>query len=160
MRKNSKTLARDHAKSQNFSEIITNTGKSSCMNARGIPPAHSKYSLCCSVLVGGGWYPILSWSEDTLIQSWSGGGTPFSPEQEGVTHLVPNRGYPIQSCWGVPQLNLTGIHPVGYWMRVPPPQEGTLDQALGYHLVNRQTPVKTVPSPLLRNAGGKNIHTN
>ena len=83
--------------------IYLNTRKSSCVNARGIPPAA---------------YQVLH------LLSYPGG-------------TYPGRGVPILAG-GVPTPSLDrGYLPIWTWPGYP----------LG---VNRQTPVKTVPSPILR----------
>ena len=87
-----------------------------------------------------GYLPILGWGTPCPDLGWgtlSGwqGGTPF----------LPNRGYPhpsqlgrVPPCW---EGRCTPVSQIGY----PPPPRN----------VDRQTSVKTVPSPFLRNAGGK-----
>ena len=69
-----------------------------------------------------------------------------------VTPIQPDRGVPHLRCWeldGVPPSWHGGTPPPGRagWGNPPPPG------------VDRHTPVKTVPSPFLGNAGGNNILT-
>ena len=86
--------------------------------------------------------PILTWDEGTPSQEgwgyptpdWEGWGTPLPVRKDGVSPGRSDGGTPSVR-WGPPQSD-----------GVPLPPRN----------VNRQTPVKTVPSPFLRNAGGRN----
>ena len=92
--------------------------------------------------------------EGTPVPSWLGGGGGGTPVlSEGVLHFCPGggggvtpvlswRGYPSTVlagggtlCWGTPCLGLGYLQPGQDWGTPPPPG------------VDRQTPVKTVPSP-------------
>ena len=64
------TFLRYLLKVENLNSKITR--KSSCVNARGIPPAVYQVILWCSLLGGGG-YPIQSWPE---YPHQPDGGTP------------------------------------------------------------------------------------
>ena len=96
------------------------------MNARGIPPV--AYQVLPSAALSGG-VPTL----DRGYLPWPGCGVPTLaggtyPGQGGISSL--DRG--VLSLWGIPHLDLASV-PLG---------------------VDRQTPVKTVPSPILLDAGG------
>ena len=142
------------------SRIRNKTRKSSRMDARGIPPLCSKYTICCSDGRWGGGYPI---------QSWTGKeGTP-SLFRQGSTLSSPP--------WGVPKSQMRYSHPGlegvlplplparDYGMGYPP--ERTWDQlkyygmeilwdGYGYPPVERQTLVKTVLFPPFGWGRGKN----
>ena len=106
------------------------TRKSYCVNARGIPPAaYQVHCTCYAVPVGGTPHPVLTWGGGVIpILTWDG-VTPLLTWDGG--NPPPSRmGYPRQEGWGYPPVN---------WMEVSSSQN-----------VNRQTPVKTVPSVILR----------
>ena len=118
-------------------------------------PPHSKCSLCWSI--GGGYpeYPPQTW-DGVPPQTW-----------DGVTP-GPEMGYPPTLTWdGVPPtLTWDGVPPLpGPEMGYPPTQ--TWDGVpplprpeMGYppRNVNRQTPVKTVPSRHTMYAGGNYLN--
>ena len=89
-------------------ELQTVTRKSSCVNARGIPPC-SEYSFCCP-----NWVPPPQ--QGTPILTWLGGGV---PRLGWVPYLgTPQAGYPPPGLtWGVPYLGALAWN--------PPPGQGT-----------------------------------
>ena len=70
-----------------------------------------------------------------------------------VPHSILTGGTPIQSWWGlpVPPVRKDGHPPLGRMVVPPIGKDGVPSPSR-----SGQTPVKTVPSPFLRNAGGKN----
>ena len=119
--------------SQHISAVNTNTTrKSSCVNRRDISPAAWQVLALLVCLRGG---------RGTCILSWLGyphpvplGGTPWSARW----------GYPLLARWGYPH-QPDGVPPLVRW-------------GYSHQNVNRQTPVKTVPSPFLWNAVVKIHH--
>ena len=133
-------------------------------------PPCSKCSLCCSVSWWGGGY--IRGTGGYLIQSWMG-GTP-SWTWDGVPH-ISWMGYPhLDLEWGTPlpgpgmgyprPSQLDGVPPTWTWDGVPPSAGWStpfLNLGWGYppcwldgvpppQNVDRQTPVKTVPSLVFR----------
>ena len=109
------------------------TRKSSCVNARNIPPTAYQVLVMLLCLMGGGGIPHpVMMVGGTPSSHGGGGGTPSShvgggyPSPPTTIQVCPG-GYP-----GYPPPSRPGT-------RYPPPQN-----------VNRQTPVKTVPSLVLR----------
>ena len=105
---------------------IFKTRKSSCVNARGTPPA--AYQVLAVLLC--------------LIQTWSGGGTlsqvwgrvPRPRSRGGCPVPCPKGGHPIQGPGGTPSRPGWGVpHPDLGWGTPPsthgtPPGQGTLPQ--------------------------------
>ena len=89
----------------NVCNFITKlTRKSSSVNARGIQAATSKYSLCCSVFLGGGTYPGRG-GVPTLVRRylpWPGGRGTYL---RLGTYLELGRGGVPTLDWGVPTLD-------------------------------------------------------
>ena len=102
---------------------------------------------------GKGVPPIATWEGGTR-PSWPGKGVPPILTWDGVPPSWPGMGYPLVLTWD-------GVLPILTWDEVLPIltwEGGTLQLARwGYPsvLMDGQTPVKTLPFPFLRNAGGK-----
>ena len=126
-----------------ISRIKSRTRKSSCVNARGIPPAIA--------------HSAVSWQGGTPIQSWwgRGGGSvpPSSSDPRAPSHpdlepdlvrgdpRVPPLSWPGHGGYtGVPSIRTLWGYPPPHWqMGYPSP--------LRCELTNK---LKTVPSPILR----------
>ena len=118
------------------------------MNTRGKPPA-ARQVLSLLFCRGGGEVPHLVLAR--------GGGTLSRPCLVGVPMSSPCRGLPLTWPGWVPQPGLDGVQERtwdqwkyygieiwdGYGLHPPPPPP-----------VNGQTPVKTLPFPIFRIAGG------
>ena len=132
----------------------TLTRKSSCVNARGIPPAAQQVHALLVRWWGG--YPSLGGVPQVGAPLLGGGtlggpplgyppwldgvppsqldGVPPPGQLDGVPPLVSWMGYPPGQLDGVPPHQLDGVPPPGQLDGVPPLN------------VNRHTPMKTVPS--------------
>ena len=138
-------------------------------------------STCYAVLVGGnppswpgtwpdlGSHPVPLGYPPFWPGTWSTGGNPIQswvgecPRVPPILILDGGTTHPDLG-WGYPPFPDLGYgYPLSERMEVPPPIEKMgypppPSARWGYPLwnVNRQTPVEIVPSPFLRNAGGKN----
>ena len=120
-------------------ETIWKTRKPFCVNTRGIPPTAVLFQLGVPpALTLDGVPPILTLD-----------GVPPALTLDGVPPILTLDGVPPPTpSWpgvGIPPLlGRMRVPPISQMVTLPPPRN-----------VSRRTPVKTVPSPFLWNAGGK-----